>query len=440
MGRPSFAIDHTRLRALREEKGLTQAALSTRVAQQMGRPETDSRIRHYQRIEETGQTSVGYATALATVLGVSVPLLQGLENPDPHAYLRYLQKLLAQQLATGENQALRDLLARHAKEDKEKALDYLAEGIAERVEQVQLVRNPTMIADLVELTRLPESDLLAPANVRGFWFLSVKSHIMNCSEVVDGVSFLNYRIGEILQAYLASHRNDSTIRIWHDRPWVRMEICRPRVRDRMLVDFTRCQPDASGLRWIAPSWCDEFFLEPGLITHAYANADVVTDFSGRTAPADYGRLRLVVDEHNGTYEKALRRMVVDGGVSQMPDYIKENFARDSSTRVLFMDWLTKGLRTALMSHLAAQSALGWHVRVYGGAVEISLRDPRNRGIIYAELRYRITLAEETGAGKFDTVPVRDKDLDELRQNIEDWLAAGDVAVNEPDEQPGFESV
>ncbi|RYE72191.1 MAG: XRE family transcriptional regulator [Oxalobacteraceae bacterium] len=440
MGRPSFAIDHTRLRALREEKGLTQAALALKIAQQLGKPETESLVRHYQRIEETGQTSISYATALAKVLGVSVPLLQGLEQPDPNAYLMHMQALLAQQLDTGENLALRELLAHHAKDNEASALQYLAEDIAEHIEQVQLVRNPTMVSDLVNLTHLSESDLLAPANVRGFWFLSVKSRIMNCSEVVDGVSSLNYRVGEVMQAYLSSHRNDSTVRMWYDRPWVRIEICRPRTRDRMLVDFTRCQPDATGLRWTAPSWRDEFFLELSLNSHAFANADVVTDFTGRTAPADYGRLRLVVDEHDRNDGKPLRRMVVDGGIGDMPESVKENFARESSTRVLFMNWLTNDLRTALMPHLVTEHTSGWHVRVNGCAVDISRKDARNRGIIYADLRYRIVLAEETGTDEFSTVPVREKDLDELRQHIEDWLRAGDTASTCADERPTFATI
>jgi transcriptional regulator with XRE-family HTH domain len=440
MGRPSFAIDQTRLRALRQEQGLTQAALAVKVARQMGRPETDSLVRHYQRIEESGQTSQGYAMALATVLRVSLPLLQGLEHPDPYDYLQYVQKLLKERLDTGENQALHDLLARHAGNDEEKALHYLAEDIAEHIEQVLLVRNPTMIADLVKLTGLAETDLLAPANVRGFWFLSVKSRVMNCSEVVDGVPSLNYRIGEILKDYLASQGNDSAIRMWRDSPWLRIEICRPKVRDRMLVDFTRCQPDTNGLRWIAPSWRDDFFLEPFLTAHAYANADVVTDFSGRTSPADPRRLRLIVTEHEGTHGKVLRRMVVNGGIDRIPDRVQENFASESMTRLLFMDWLTTGLRAALMPHLAAQPASAWLVRVNGIAVDISRKDPRYGSSIFAELRYRITLGEETGAGELDTVPVREKDLDQLRQHIEDWLAAGDVTVDDAEERPEFEIV
>ncbi|EKU84149.1 hypothetical protein HMPREF9710_00792 [Massilia timonae CCUG 45783] len=92
-----------------------------------------------------------------------------------------------------------------------------------------------------------------------------------------------------------------------------------------------------------------------------------------------------------------------------------------------------------MPHLAVNAALGWHVSVNGGAVEVSLKDPRNRGIIYAEMRYRITLAEETAAGKFEIVPVRDKELEELRQNIEAWLVEDDVDRDDVDERPDFET-
>lgn len=199
MGRPSFAIDKARLRALRKEKGLTQAALATKAALVLKKPETESLVRHYQRIEETGQTSTAYATALANVLGVSVSLLQGRENPDPNAYRQYVETLLKGRLEAGVNQRLHDLLARHERDGKDTALHYLAVDIAEHIEQVLLVRNPTMISELIELTGLPETDLLAPANARGFWFLSVKSRVMNCSEVVDGVSSLTCRVGDILQ-------------------------------------------------------------------------------------------------------------------------------------------------------------------------------------------------------------------------------------------------
>jgi transcriptional regulator with XRE-family HTH domain len=439
MGRPTFTIDQTRLRALREEQGLTQAAVAGKVARQMRRQETDSSVRHYQRIEETGKTSIVYAKALAAVLGGSVPLLQGIEDPDPYAYLQYVQKLIQNRLENGENTGLQALLERHADSDREQALQYLAEDIAERIEQALLVRNPAMIAGLVKLTGLSETDLLAPASVRGFWFLSARSNIFSCCEVVDGVS-LNYRITEVMQEFLGQRGNDSTIRMWHDSPWIRLEIRLAQGRDTMLVDFTRCLPDGAGLRWTAPSWRDSFFLEPAITASAWTYADVVTSFSGRTVPASPDRLRLLVDVHNGNHGKALGRMVVDGDFDEMPESLREGAAKEASTRILFLSWLTAGLRTALMPNLVSKPASEWYVHVNGRVVDISLRHARYRSSIYAELQYRITLAEETGPGLFETVPVRETALDQLRQAIESWLAAGDAPADDAGPKAVFEAL
>jgi transcriptional regulator with XRE-family HTH domain len=441
MGRPTFKIDQVRLRALRQEKGLTQEVLSVKVAQELGTPKTPSTRRHYQRIEEKGYTSAKYAKALATVLGVSVPLLEGREAPDPFEYLQYVQQLLQEQLDIGVNVALRGLLKHHAKHDEEKALWHLAEDIGERIEQVLLVRNPAMIAELIRLTGLAEADLLAPADVRGLWFLSVNSRIIRCTEIVDDVSSINFRIGEIMKEFLDSHGGDSTVRLWRDNPWIRIEIHRPQSRDLMRIDFTRCQPEATGMRWINASWRDDFFLEPGIVSHAYAVADVVTDFSGKTLPGDLHRLRLVVTEHDGYLGKVLRKMAVHGHFDQMPDSVKENFAKEHSSRILFMSWLTTSLRDALMPHLAKYPASRWHLSTNGAAaVDIRLDDLRYPGAGSAELRYRIILAEEVSPRIFERVPVRESDLDQLRKNIETWLSDGCIFVDATDPVPVFEAV
>ncbi|POR47095.1 hypothetical protein B0G62_12088 [Paraburkholderia eburnea] len=441
MGRPTFKIDQVRLRALREEQGLTQAMVAKKVAEQLGTPDTQSLGRHYQRIEESGQTSTKYARALATVLDVSVPLLQGHENPDPPDYLRHIQGLLKEQLDTGTNHALQDLLEHHAKDDPEQALAYLTEDVAERIEHVLLVRNPAKMANLMQLTGLSETDLLAPANVRGFWFLSVGSRILNCTEVVDGASAVSWRIGEIIAEYLNSWGSDSTVRMWHDKPWFRIEITRPRLRDRMLIDFTRCQPDATGLRWIEAGWRDEFLLLPAIIDHAYKTADVVTDFSNKTLPSDLHRLRLVVTEHEGMPCKELRRMVVRGRIDDMPESVKENFAKECSSRLLFVSWLTSGLRDALMPHLVAHPASHWYVSTCGAAaVEIKCEDPRFPGAACAELRYRIMLVEEVGPRTFDRVPVRKSDLEQLQKHIEKWLAEGFSPAADDEPVPDFEPI
>lgn len=441
MGRPTFKIDHNRLRAFREEQGLSQAAVAQKVAQLLGKPDTPSNKRHYQRVEENGQTSAKYAKALANVLKVSMQVLQGLADPDPSDYLRRIQSLLKKQLATGTNHALQNLLAHYTNDDEEKALDYLSEEIAERIEQALLVRNPAKIADLLHLTGLSETDLLAPANVRGFWFISVRSRTINCTEVIDGASSVGWRIGEIMREFLSIRESDSEVRMWRDKPWFRIDIYRPQARDRMHIDFTRFQPDATGLRWIEATWRDEFFLEPSIIDDAYSNADVVTDFSQKTAPGDLHRLRLVVTEHGGTYAKVLRKMVVRGDIDEISETVKNNFAEDSSSRILFVSWLSAGLRDALMPHLTVHPASHWCVSTNGAAaVDIKIKDPRDSSGFFSELRYRISLAEEVTPGTFDRVPVREKDLNQLQKKIEDWLAEGYIPIEDADPVPVFSPV
>ena len=51
MGRPSFKIDHERLRKLREDKGLTQAGLASELCKRLGlEQDEDSRTVSYRTI------------------------------------------------------------------------------------------------------------------------------------------------------------------------------------------------------------------------------------------------------------------------------------------------------------------------------------------------------------------------------------------------------
>ncbi|MET3120173.1 hypothetical protein AAKU64_004421 [Undibacterium sp. GrIS 1.8] len=458
MGRPTFKIDQYRLRALRREQRLTQVNIALNVHDflEKQRPtqfnsflnvhnssensDTVPDCRHYQRVESTGKTSSQYAAALASVLGVSVALLQAVDNPEPPAYLQYVQDLLKAQLNEGKNRALQDLLAHHAKMDEEFALESLAQDIAERIEHVLLVRNPALMADLTQLTGLSEMDLAAPANARGFWFLSVNSNTRDHTEVIHGAGDLSGRIGEIMTTYL-KRDGDISVRMWHDKPWMRIEIDIPRAQDRMRIDFTRCQPEATGLRWIEAGWRDECHLLAAIFEHAYRTADAVTDFTKTTRPYDLHRLRLVVTEHNGEVRNPSRRMVVRGRIDDIPESIKQNFAKDFSSRELFVNRLTTGLRQALIPHLAAHVASRWYVRTVDAlAVEITCEDPQFPGATCAELRYRITLVEEVGASTYDRVPVRQSDLEQLQQHIDKWLAEGARPTDDNESRPEFEPI
>lgn len=441
MARPTFKIEPARLRALREERGLTQEALANKLGQHLGKPDSQDLVRHYQRIEREGQTSRDYAQALAAILEVDLRLLQGIDSPDALEYRRTVRRLLEQRLAQDAATPLHAMLARHAEPDPDDALEYLAEDIAERIERAQLVRNPSRVAELVAMTGLAEADILAPANVRGYWLLAVDSSVRRASKVVNDASEVGFQVGEILRDYLASRAGDSTLRMWRDKNWIRLEIVRPSIRDRMRIDLTRVQPDANGLRWIEPNWRDEFFLFPALASHAWQWADSVTDFDGKTLPGDVGRLRLRVTEHDPADGSPRRQMIVHGDLDDMPASVRDNFASDHALRQICMGWLESGLRDALPLLLAAQPASGWHVSTNGGnVVDIKADAPRYEGPIFARLRYRIDLVEQTGPRSFERVPVRAQALDKLRDAIAAWLEQGCPPAAAGSVVPAFEPI
>lgn len=85
-GRPTFRIDPDRLRAIRDEKSLTQVRLIAMAHEHLGTHATKDPVKHYQRIERTGRTSKATASALAAVLGTTVAVLQG-EAPEDEGVL-----------------------------------------------------------------------------------------------------------------------------------------------------------------------------------------------------------------------------------------------------------------------------------------------------------------------------------------------------------------
>ena len=83
MGRPSFKIDHERLRDLRKDKGLTQAGLASELCKRMGlEQDEDSRTVSYRRIEAFGKTSRKRAEVIAQILDVTLAELEGIVPPD----------------------------------------------------------------------------------------------------------------------------------------------------------------------------------------------------------------------------------------------------------------------------------------------------------------------------------------------------------------------
>jgi transcriptional regulator with XRE-family HTH domain len=442
MGRPTFKIDCKRLRRLRDEKGMTQLSLAMEASRLLGTAkcrDNATLISDYQRIERKGRTSRKTASALAAVLEVSVEVLQGIEGPEPSDYLERIKKQLQKQFDKGATPSLIQALKHEAESDPDDALASLAEQIGERIETAQLGRNPSAIADLCTLTGLSESELLAPANVIGHWFVTVTSRICNRSDIIYGVSALGYHVKELVGSSLNHFGSDGVIQMWRDKPWFRLEIVRPRINDRMRIDFVRCQSDANGLRWIDSSWRDDFFIESDLINWAYSAANFVSDFSGKSAPGDLHRLRLRVTEHDGPYRQAGRQMIISRHFEEMPETVKENFKRESESHHLFVSWLVADLRRALALHLRMYPAQCW--RVSGSAcIDIHFTEPRFAPGSSGDLRYRISLVEEISTNEFVPVPWREIDKAKLREKIEDWLREGLEHVTDTELLPCFKPI
>lgn len=420
MGRPSFKIDHRRLRSLREEKGLTQLALATEVGKRLStsKEQADATLTsHYQRIERRGRTSRKTAAALADALGVSVPLLQGLEGPEPSDYLWRIKTALRRRLDQGAPAALVEALAAQNVSDPEEALEWLAEDVGELIEAVQLGRNPAAIADLAARTGLSESELLEPANVRGHWFVTVTSRGRDPSDdILRGVGAVNYHIREIVCETLKRHHGDCAIRMRIDKPWFRLEVTWPHLPRPMRIDFVRCQPDAKGLRWIDSSWRDDFEIEDVFHRWACDAANFVTDFSGRSSPGDLHRLRLRVtwrDDHT----RATGQLVIRGRFEEIHETTKKNFKDDHSSHLLFVSYLATDLWLILAPHLAKHPAARWRLS-NGACIDLDL-DFAAPGRDCP--RYRISLEEEVSPGELVPVPWRERDKIAFREQLEELL-------------------
>lgn len=421
MSRPRFPIDKKRLYNLRNEACLSQRELGIALVHRLGLVQDDATAEsNLRRIELTGDTSRKRATALAEILGVSVEVLQGIEAPAPENYIDRIAALLQQQLANGENAALQRALEREIENGPEDALRWLATDIGERIEAAQLGRNPAEIADLVALTGLPEAELMRPANVLGHWIVMVTSRGCNRTDVVRGIGALGYHIQEVVGDRLNHFGSDNSIRMWRDDPWIRIEAVRLSARDVMRIDFTRCHADGSGLRWASASWRDWFFLEDRLKRWAYDCANFVTDWDGHHSPGDLQRLRFLVSEHDGSYSRVLRQMVITGHVDEIPDFTRKSFTKDGSSHHLHVSWLTSDLRRALQPHLAQFPARCWSISI-GAGIDIHLTTPRFDRNIMPGIRYRIILAEESTPGQFASVPWRISDRESLKQTVEKWL-------------------
>lgn len=441
MGRSSFKVDRHLLHDRREKLGLTQAEVAERVGIHLTR---------YQKIEWEGSTSPKTAQKLATLFGVSVETLQqGLEAPDSRDYLLQIEQQIREVLAKGENpllqQALQQTFAEtrftsgSGEENREDAIRYLAEDIAQRIEAVQLVQNKKEIADLVKLTGLTEAELLRPANVEGHWFINVfeswktdpntpPDELNIRSEVTQRA---NRAIGSIKEAIEQSSSNlpecsDESIKLSHDGFWYKVEVKLP-LRKTIRIDLVRCQPDTKGLRWVKPSWRDEYLIREPLIDWARRNFNFVCDFDGKQSPSgDIRQLRFLVTEYNQSsqgFNRPTGRMVISGYLGEMHDALLTSLEEQDKTHFLVQNWLTNDLKCSLAPFLADYPRECWALHGLTINLNEDRAKDRKRPLLERHFgsKYRIDLVEQVGEDKFEPVPWREKDREALKESIQKML-------------------
>jgi DNA-binding XRE family transcriptional regulator len=441
MGRPpSIKIDKNLLHNLRERDVLTQQ----NVAEKIG-----VHVVTYQSIESSGKTSKQTAQKLADFFGVSLEnLQQGIEYPDTADYLRQIEKSIRDALSQGGNSALEQALQLTLEntrfgsdshdENRDDAIRYLAQDIAQRIEAVQLIRNKNEIATLSELTGLAETELLRPANVEGHWFINVSESWKTDpnappeefnirSEVIQRA---NWAVGTIKEAIEKNSRNlpessDESIKLSHDGFWYKVEV-KLSLRKTIRIDLVRCQPDTKGLRWVKPSRRDKYLIRDPLRYWARENFNFVCDFDGKQSPSgDIRQLRFLITEYNQSSPGASRptgKMVIYGNLGEMCDELVASLREQDRTHFLVQNWLTNDLKCALAPLLADYPRECWSLH---GSV-IDLDENKSKGLKrpflerYWGRKYDIELVEQV-EGQFRPVPWREKDRELFQKSIQEML-------------------
>lgn len=424
-GRPSLKLDKQRLRGLRKEKGLTQLALSQLISEHSptwGRGASDKTLTtDYQRIEREGKTSQKTAEAIAKALDVSLELLEGKGMPDSATYLKHIMLLIREQIAKGNNPALMSDLAALNASSQEEGIEWLAEDISERIESIQLGRNPTEIAELVAHTGISESELLKPAHLEGYWFITISRRGWAEPAILHGADQIRTFIRDLINEIpFASFSSDQAIRIWRDGIWYRLEISGGLRKHTMRIDFVRCQPDEKGLRWVGQSWRDEYLIDPQLIYLANKTFNFVTAFEAPTSPQNVDQLRLKITEYSGIDYKSTGEEIIKGNLDELHPQTKRSFALKGNSHSLITSQLLAGLRKSLMPKSKIHPIEYW--RVTGeGSIDICLEPLRVDLKALPGIRYQITLVEELSSGKDVPAPWRQADIEKAKETIRSWL-------------------
>lgn len=415
LARPTFKISPNRLKELRDAENLTQLELARRVHARIGKNTKSSDatlVSDYQRIERTGRTSRKTAAALAEVLGTTAEILVGDRPPEaPEDFIDQVKRQLVSQLESSMNQALKQRYEQAVEAGDD--LDYVARGIAARIEAAQIGSAKDTLIELSELTGWSLEQLQKQAYVHGYWFLQTAVHGRSTTQVVLGAKEIRWQVSETIAKWERSDSPSWAIRLTKSLPWYHIEFQHP---NRPLLtyrfNFVRCQPNTEGLKWRNPTWTDQYWLEEPLNDWAFSAANFVTDFDGETWPRDIRNLRLLViaADTRKTIQKKFAYIAID-----LDEHLEDVLQRHTQTgeaHHFMSSWLLNELWGGIAPHLMACSLNDWAVSSSEGSVQVALSYRAPYELMKRRLatpgflpdRFGIALVEETAEHSYRRAP------------------------------------
>lgn len=295
---PSFQIDAAQLRELRIAKRWTAENAATELRCRLGKVVDSSNAKQahsatvaYQRLERTGKTSLKTAQALADIFEVPMETLQGKEPIDA---VKHLRTILARRLEEPAAQGLKNAYGEYKRNSyvigeasvDDVALGGLAEDVAERIERVQLSRDPDEFEVLSKLLGVEIDELKKPIVVRGHWWVTTSGDTKNDAYVISGIRHLLGDIKAFVEnAPPLSCEQRCTIRLTRRGVRYRLDVATAGVPDPRRIEWWRCEPEGDvGLRWVPPSRWEGGYLDRELTELAFCQADQVVGFDGKALP------------------------------------------------------------------------------------------------------------------------------------------------------------
>ncbi|KAF7961424.1 hypothetical protein AWV80_00270 [Cupriavidus sp. UYMU48A] len=278
MGRKTYQLNPARIKQIRNSIGFKQQTVANDLHLALGMVENPSTERSwlamYQKIERTGKTSERKARKLADVLGVSVAMLKGDEEIDQ---IEILSRLVHERLNNIKKrkgsettlQRIADFVGLEVSELLFPECRELVNAVARIVEIERLSSKSDRLQSLAEILGMSIEKLRLPISVNGLWWLCLADVEGRVVSIFDSHLSMIEAIKKQWTTWpLVGLRHTSTfIKVYNIGPKTRIEAWDHHLQQRksmLWCEFSKCDIDNEGMRWLPLEEWDRFLLERDL--------------------------------------------------------------------------------------------------------------------------------------------------------------------------------